>query len=150
MFENADLRYAFAAYKKGGLKDFNLPDDLEPNDFNEAFIQKVSENFHFAWTMIAKSSNGMIPIGFVFGINNGTYLHIGSLTFFPWATDRNILEGVTKFLDEIRGNTMALWLTEEKNVLFQKIAKTKIIRRVGTVYDFIDSKYAQYQTVATA
>lgn len=113
-------------------------------------VEILTTAANLAWTVIAPSANGVVPVGFILGIDNGVYIHVGSLVFFDWASKRNKLEGVTKFLDEIRKEGIVMWLTEPKNPLFQKIAKTRIIRRVGTVYDFVDSQYAQYQTVATA
>lgn len=137
--ENDDVQYAWAAYKKGGLGGMGAPFDqggLDAKAFKEAFEVYVLTNAHAAWTVMASTRSGIVPIGIVLGgwapPRDALMLIIG-IVWFPWASRRNIVEGAVGFFNRIR-KEMA-WMgfaSEQHKGLYETCCKHGIMHRVGT------------------
>ena len=68
--ENEDIRYAWAAYKKGSLGGMGAPFDEEGLDakiFKDAFELYVLTQAHAAWTVSAQTKLGFMPVGLILG-----------------------------------------------------------------------------------
>lgn len=128
--EQEDVKYAWAAYKKGGLGGMGFAPDLNPQKFKDAFEAYVLSNAHAAWTVIAGK-----PIGFVLGswAPQQAYMVIVGIVWFPWATKRNIVEGAVSFFKRL--NTEMGWMgfaSAEHKKLYEVCMMHGIMRRVGT------------------
>src|SRR5882762_7745338 len=68
--EQDDVKYAWAAYKKGDPGSMGPPFDKEGFDapsFKSAFEAFVLTRSHAAWIVSGHTSKGFIPIGIVLG-----------------------------------------------------------------------------------
>jgi hypothetical protein len=137
--EDEDMRFIWAAYKKGALATMG-PDfadgQMDAVQFREKFENAVLENYHAGWTVFGETSRGMIPIGIAFGAwaPVGAYLIITGIAWFPWASKRNILEGTVAFFDALR-NAKTPWVGYAKSNakrLYEVCCMHSIMRRVGT------------------
>ncbi len=129
--EDADIKYAWAAFKHGALADVGLPDaEIAPAEFKSKFEQWVLEHCHAAWTLLAGK-----PIGLVLGgwAPSGGYMIIGAFVFMPWASKRTIIEATVNFVSEIRKEYpfMGYALPHHKR-LYEVVARHGVMRRVGT------------------
>lgn len=118
----------WAAYKKGSFKDiFN--DGLDAKGFSDIAVEYILSAYTHAWVL------GEKPIGVVFGINLGPFIYLGSLEWFPWATNRQIVENLIGFLNSVRKEIYCVWdCKEEDKRFYEYIARHGIIRRVGTLH----------------
>jgi hypothetical protein len=136
--EQEDVKYAWAAYCKGSLSEMGAPFDkqgLDASQFKEAFEAYVLTNTQAAWTVIAKTARGMMPVGFVFGgwAPMQAYMIIIGITWFPWATKRNIVEGTVQFFNRIRKELPWMgFASGEHKRLYEVCMKHGIMRRIGT------------------
>ena len=132
--ENEDVKYAFAAYRKGAL-GAHFPEGLEPAAFKRAFEEFVLLNAHACWVVIAHSKlMGFAPIGFVLGgwAPQEVFMVIIGIVWFPWASKRNILEGTVAFVRSICSlNWMGFASGEDKRV-YDVCMAHGIMRRIGT------------------
>lgn len=139
--EQSDVKYAFAAYKVGALKDL-FPGGLEPAAFKDAFEAYVLSNAEAAWVVITRTKNGFIPCGLAFGgwAPQQAYMVIIGIVWFPWASKRNKLEGTVGFFRAIRDmNWMGFALGEHKRI-YEVCCMHGIMRRIGTTH--MNNKHA--------
>lgn len=133
--ENEDVGYAWAAYKKGGLSAMGFSGNLDAQTFKTAFESYVLGNAEAAWTIIAANKNGLVPIGFALGgwAPQQAFMTIIGITWFPWASKRNVIEGTVGFFNRIRKEMgwMGFALQEHKP-LYEACCMHGIMRRVGT------------------
>ena len=99
-FEEEDLKYLWAAYRKGA---FEVLGDISQEDFTNKFINKLPE-YHWAWLIEDKNPaypDGYGPIGLVLSYFDGWEMepHFHS---FPWATPRNKVKAVVGFMQMAR------------------------------------------------
>lgn len=135
-----DLGYVYAAYVKGAMPErFGIPSGLKPREFDAALSLLLEQVEHF-WIMA-----GARPFGFALGVNFGAFILPGDFTWFPWASDRNRLEGIVALMMEINKSGVGLfWTNHEEKHLWTHVAKYGVIRRVGTIE--MDDKIAMWQT----
>lgn len=135
------MGYLYAAYVKGAFPErFGFPKGLKPREFDEALSLLVDQVDHL-WVMA-----GIQPFGFALGVNFGPCVLPGDFTWFPWASERNRLEGIVALLVEIQKEAVGLsWTKPEEKRLWEHIAKYGVIRRVGTVFD-LGEPLAMWQT----
>lgn len=138
--EDEDMKYVWAAYKKGALATMGqeFADGLmSADEFKVAFEKTVVERFHAAWTIFAMTKKGFVPVGIVFGAwaPNAPYMIVSGLCWFPWASNRNIVESIVGFLNGVRKDFMLQFyaLPEHKRT-YEVCAMHGIVRRVGTSY----------------
>lgn len=132
--EQEDVKYAWAAYKAGAL-DMGFSESLDARGFKDAFEQYVLMNARAAWTIIAETKNGFIPVGFVLGdwAPQNAFMIIIGISWFPWATRRNIVEGTVAFFNRVRKEMGVMGFAEHKHKkLYEACCMHGIMRRIGT------------------
>lgn len=146
--EADDIRYVFAAYKKGSLasmgEQFSNP-DMPADEFKTAFEAWVLERYHAAWTMFAQTGRGFIPVGLLFSCfaPSAPYMIVNGVVWFPWATKRNIIESIVNFFNEARKEyQFVLYALPEHRKAYEVCAMHGIMRRIGTSYVAIPGKPA--------
>ncbi len=140
VIEVGDLRYLWAAYKKGALIGLGVPGYLTADEFNAFVDKKVRENCHFAWALLM----GGKPVGFVFGAWSPAVknvLEIVLVVWMPWASKRNIIESAVNFIREIRKEYRCMgYALPEHRGLYEVAAKHGLVRRIGTSYNAIPGR----------
>lgn len=139
--EDADIKFAWAAHKKGGLRSLGPHFDREftPEEFYDAFVNEVSANYGSAWTLSAETAKGFMPVCIVLAFYShpnpklSPFMIIGDMLWFPWASTRNRIEAAVGFFNSIRKEIpMMEYANDEAKPFFEMIAKHGIMRRVGT------------------
>lgn len=143
--EDGDLKYIWAAYKKGAFKEMGFRDNLTPEEFKIAFSDIVVSNCHMAWLLAANTNNGFIPVGVVLcaWAPGAAYLIVIGVSWMPWASKRNIIECMVGFFSKARKdhNFVGYALPEHKR-MYEVCCMHGITRRVGTSYIAIPGKVA--------
>lgn len=130
--EDADVRYAWAAYKTGALTI--IEPGLSAEQFKPAFEQLVGTRYPVTWVILVQTAKGFIPAGIVFAASAplGAYLIIMGVVWCPWATKRNILEGTVAFFNRLRRETPWMgYATEEHRKVYEVCCMHGIMRRIG-------------------
>ncbi len=133
--EDADIGYAWAAYKTGGLSEMGFAQSLTADKFKIAFEHSVITQYPATWVVMAQTSKGFIPVAFVFGAwaPLGAYLIVMGISWFSWASKRNILEGTVGFFNSIRKELSVMGYANEKHKkLYEVCCMHGIMRRIGT------------------
>lgn len=134
--ENDDVKYAYAAYRTGALKE-HFPGGLDAPAFKRAFEEFVLSNAHAAWVVVSHTKNGFIPIGLVMGgwAPQAAFMVIVGIVWFPWASKRNILEGSVGFFNELRKQFKWMGFAKyEHKPIYDVCCAHGVMRRVGTVH----------------
>lgn len=144
--EDDDVKYVWAAYKKGALASMGFDNpNLTEREFKATFEEIVVTKCPATWVLFASTHKGMTPVGVVFGswAPNATYIIISGMCWFPWASKRNIVESMVNFLNGVRKEFMLVFyaLPEHKRT-YEVCAMHGIVRRVGTSYVAIPGKVA--------
>jgi hypothetical protein len=140
-FKDEDIKYLWAAEKFNGH-------EVDPEEFKESIYELMNSSYDFAWIIEAIVKNNYRPVGVVFGINSGVFTLLSDTVWFPWASKRNIIEGMVGFINKIRKQMLVLGHIDLKNKPFgEYIARHGIIRRIGTVDDiYKDEPAALFQS----
>lgn len=165
--ETEDIRYLWAAYRKGALDDLHpvFEEDLSQQDFEAAIHKVVSDNGWFAWTFIAEAGErGFLPIGVAFAWSRGRVIEMAHVVWFPWASPRNIWESslnfyetmrkaVTDQMKEIDDPTRYFIVLEyarfEERRFFEKMCDRKVMRKVGHISGlYPDQTCVMFQTLS--
>lgn len=143
--EREDMRYVWAAYKKGALKSLGekfASGDMESGDFDIAFEAEIAANYHGAWTLFAETPRGFLPVGLVLGFYShpdprfAPFMIVGDMIWFPWSSNRNRIESAVNFFNRIRHEIpMVEYADEQAKRFFEVIAQHGIVRRVGTSFN---------------
>jgi hypothetical protein len=142
--EDEDMRFIWAAYKKGALKTMGekyADGEMPADHFKAEFTKDVLERYHAAWVLFAPTKRGQLPVGVVFAAwapNDAPYMIVTGMCWFPWSSPRNKVESMVNFLNKIRKELMLMFyaLPEHKR-LYEVCAMHAIVRRVGTSYTAI-------------
>lgn len=126
----------YAAYKSGALP---LDLDLNPQEFDEYYGKFMQNHYQYAWVLQNDK-----PFGLFFGNDMGEVIHGLDMIWYPWATHRNKLEGMLKFITVIRKKKTFVWTSEDKR-FFNHICSYGVARRVGTL-QLKGKTMAVYQT----
>ena len=142
--EDGDIKYVWAAYKKGALSSMGFEGtDLNAEKFKSEFERIVVTQCPTTWVLLAKTRSGMTPMGVVFGswAPNANYIIVSGMCWFPWASKRNIIESIVNFLNGVRKDFMLQFyaLPEHKRT-YEVCAMHGSVRRVGTSYVAIPGK----------
>lgn len=145
--EDEDVKYAWAAYRKGALAPMGeaFTKEMNADEFKKLFEMFVLSNHHAAWTLIAPTSKGNIPVGVVLAAwaPNAPYMIVNGLCWFPWASKRNVIEAIVGFLAGIRKEIQLMFyaLPEHKRT-YEVCAMHGVVRRVGTSFVAFPGKQA--------
>ena len=132
--EDSDIKYVWAAYRKGALSEL-AEEGMDATRFKVAFEEYVLLNFNAAWTITAKTKDGMVPVGLVFGswAPLKMFMVLGGIVWFPWASKRNILEGTVAYSNRLRKEMPIMgFARNEHKRLYEVCCIHGIMRRVGT------------------
>lgn len=139
-FVEDDIKFMYVAYKKGTLA---AQAGLSPAEFHNSMIDWMLKHYDYAWT-IAKDGK---PIGVVSAINCGTFAMLGDVTWMPWASARNKIEGCARIFVELRKRLFFMFHADRKNRDFYvHMAKMGLVRRVGTIHEMADEPLALFQS----
>lgn len=156
--EDADVRYAFAAYKDGALKDMAGPfadPGMDAKTFKAVFEATVMARYHGAWTLFAHTAKGFLPVGMVFAFYShaehalSPFMIIGDIVWFPWASRRNRVEAAVNFLSIVRKSVPLMdYAHGEINKRFWDVmCAHAVCRRVGTTMNVVKGQpVAIYET----
>lgn len=145
--EDEDVKYAWAAYRKGALAAMGpaFTAEMSAEDFRKLFEAFVLMHHHAAWTLIAPTKNGVIPVGIVLAAwaPNAPFMIVNGCCWFPWASKRNILEASVSFFSGVRKeHQLMFYATDEHKRTYEVCAMHGIIRRVGTSFVAFEGKHA--------
>jgi hypothetical protein len=152
--EDDDVKYAWAAYKKGALSPMGgaFSKEMNADEFKRLFEAFVVANHHAAWTLVAPTIRGRIPVGIVLAAwaPNAPYMIVNGACWFPWASRRNIIEASVAFFNGIRKEmSLVFYALPEHKRAYEVCAMHGIIRRVGTSHVvFPGQQAAVYETRA--
>ena len=143
---DGDWPFLIAAYKKGvfddvlkGMKErFDLPEIVELT--NEEFRALFSEFFNLGEYVVLtahcsafKTIEDQVPVGLM-ELNREAHRMVPRLVWFPWASARNHLESLIKFLDEQRKENLILIYDGKKSHSFYvRMAQYGLLKRVGKI-----------------
>lgn len=137
---SSDLKYLWAAYKRGSFAD--IP-EMDQDQFN-AEIERYLSLTDRTYVMSAKTGNGFIPIGIASGNFNGPLFFLGNALWFEWASDRNKLEASVNLLNDMRKDYICIMHNHMGNKKFyETIASHGVIRQVGRIFDVYEDCPAQ-------
>ena len=135
--EHEHAKWLWAAYKMGAFPD--LLQDISETDFAWE-IGPVLETYDFATIAKAKKPgrDGLTPVGIFLVSLVGAHAE-PHVIWFPWATPRNKLELVIKFLIALNKDYTTIVNSKEENKrFFEHLCKYGILRRIGIAYKFFE------------
>lgn len=148
LIQPEDVKWVWAAYRKQGLPSLDrfFPEGLKPDQFNDAMARLLDETY--CWICEAQTDRGRRPVGLVLA---RPFVHdtliMGNMTWFPWASQRNVYESAINLINELRGRMNLLFHVEEHDKPFAiGIARHGIIRRVGTLHYIRERPMAVFQS----
>lgn len=156
--EEDDVKYAWAAYKKGALASMGgmfAEPQLTADEFKTAFAAEVTTTYHGAWTLFAETKKGYLPIGIVLGFYShpnprfAPFMIVGDMLWFPWSSARNRIESAVHFFNKIRSQIpMVEYASEQHKRFFEMIMRHGIMRRIGTSHNVYPGQgTAVYETI---
>lgn len=126
-----DIKYLWPAYKNG---ETPLEEGLSPSDFQGIMEKHIGDNYELSFLVEAPTKKGKFPIGILFANHMGPFLNPTPPVWFSWASPRNKIEGMVKFLNDMRKDYLLAGYCMEKDKRFlEYIARHGIIRRVGKI-----------------
>jgi len=131
------MKYLWAAHKT----DEDNP--LDPKEFKEKYLQGFQSHYDTAWVVEGMTKKGLIPVGIFYGLSAGVFIHMGDVTWFPWASSRNKIETMVNFFDKIRHNSLLLFYSSQADKDFYvHIARYGVIRRIGNIHGLLEKEQA--------
>ena len=126
-FTDEDIKYLWAAEKFNGH-------EIDPEEFKENIYDLINTNYDYAWIVEAQAKDVFRPIGIIFGVGTGTFIILRDISWFPWASKRNIIEGMVGFVNIIRKQHLVLEHVNLRDKKFAEyIARHGIVKRIGTI-----------------
>jgi hypothetical protein len=143
-----DLRYTWAAYKKGALEPMANPfgdTDMSAEEFKAAFADALLTRYHAEWTMLADTPKGFLPVGLVLAFHShpvvefSPFMVIGDIIWFPWASRRNKIESAVNFFNRMRNEIPMIDYAhgETNKRFFEVLASHGVVRRIGTTFNVV-------------
>lgn len=157
--EEADMKYIWAAYRKGSLASMGgdfVSGEMTAAEFAQRFEQEIIGNYAGAWTLFAETKRGAIPVGLALGFYShpnpklAPFMIVGDLIWFPWSTHRNRIESAVNFFHRIRATVpMVEYARGEYKRFFEMICQHGVMRRIGTTHNvYPNEAVAVYETRA--
>lgn len=156
--ETEDIRFAWAAYKKGALAPmagvFAEP-NMSVEEFNAAFPATVTTRYHGAWTLFADTRRGNMPVGMALAFYShpepalAPFMIVADIVWFPWASARNRIEAAVYFFSVIRSSIpMVGYANGDTNKrFFEMVCQHGVMRRIGTTFNVVkDEPVAVFET----
>lgn len=139
-----DVKWLWAAYKKGAFEGSFLGPDMDKEEFTTSVVEHLSA-FNEVFLLETETKRGKIPVGLVSLVTtNGSVPHVD---WFPWASARNKIEAITCFFSKMRNRPMLVWVRDIDIKFYTHVSKYGVLRRIGKVYKFgSDNDYMLFQT----
>jgi hypothetical protein len=142
--EAEDVRFAWAAYKKGAFSSL-LKTDLPADEFDVGFQAIVTTRYHGAWTLFADTRRGNMPVGMVLAFYPhadpalAPFMIVADIVWFPWASARNRIETAVYFFCTLRSSTPMLVCgrNDLDKRFFETICAHGVMRRTGTTFNVV-------------
>lgn len=131
------MKYAWAAYRRGGLEDLNpiFGADMGIADFKEAFPELLLSYGNNLFALVGPVPNqSSMPVGMVAALIKGKVIHDTHFIWFPWASARVKLETAAHFLDMARRDFFVMGFpdeTQQNERFFNAIVDMGILKRGG-------------------
>jgi len=149
------MKYLYASWRMGcpvldKVPRLNIASG--PTVFDPILREHISERYSGSYTMLAKPPDKeFMPVGVAFVITpffGKPVAWAGDFIWFPWASNRNILESTVNFYNQLRREwTVFGFATEEERPFFEHVCRYGVLRRAGKVFDMMDSGVAtMFQT----
>lgn len=127
-----DLRWLFAGYKKGAFPENDMPQNMEPTEFNQ-YVVSITENF--SHTLVLRDKHGrvlaLLLLRQVLHMLEATTYHM------PWSADRDKIAGAIMYFGGIAGPYMGLKYCAPKELNYCKqLARYGVLKKVGEIQDF--------------
>lgn len=143
-----DLKYIWAAYKKGALEPMAGPfadTGMDRDAFKETFGHALLHRYDAEWTLLAECAKGFIPVGLVLAFHGhkdttiSPFMVIGDILWFPWASHRNKIESAVNFFNRMRNEIPMIDYAhgDTNKRFFEMLARHGIMRRVGTTFSIV-------------
>lgn len=132
--EDDDVRYVWAAYRLGSA-DLNkiFPEGMSAADFKFEFEKFILANMSGAWTVLAETKKGYRPVAIVTGHAIPLFMFLSGIVWFPWASKRNLIEGVVAICKELGKQFPLLgFVPEENKKVWETAAIHGVAHRIGT------------------
>ena len=121
--------------------------DISPETFHEYTIDFIDTHYDYAWTLKGKTSKGVVPVGFIFGVENNGIINIVEVIWLSWASTRNKIESALKFLSVIRNKHLLIMQVPHKEIKFMvRLCNYGMLHRAGTLLDVYDEPAPLFQT----
>ena len=130
-FDESDLSAMWAAYQLDG---FELPKDLSQKDFEKTFYH-YAQAWEFHWVAVTSSVTTWF-----FGNPEARGVKL-NMIHMPWASSRNILEGVAMFAREVKDKAV-FWGPTPPGKFFTLLSKYGLVRRIGKIEGYYDDSDA--------
>jgi len=127
----------FLAYKHGAFEDFDP--GLEKEDFIRASAEKILQ-WDDAVILEVNKPVGLLAVNLL-----GTHALIRAF-WFPWATPRNKIETVLKFILDHKKDVHLLGASNEKP-FFDQLFRYGCVRAIGTTLRWGDEPMTLYESV---
>lgn len=138
-FKEEDIKYLYLIEKLNNS-------ELTPAEFQGRALNTINSQYDYGWTLKAKHNGEMKPMVIVFGIKTADFIHIDDVVFMPWATVRNKLESVLKFLCVIKKQHILTMKNDyQESKFFHRLMDYKVIKQAGTIYTE-EGRFPFYQT----
>ena len=146
--EDGDLRYVWAAYKKGALEPMAGPfasADMDAETFKQTFGETLLKRYDFEWTLLAECARGVVPVGMVMAFQGhkdpsiAPFLVVGDIIWFPWASRRNKVESAVYFFTHARKIFPFIDYAhgEVNKRFFEMLSRHGVMRRIGTTFSVV-------------
>lgn len=155
-----DLKYIWAAYKKGALatlgEDFHTP-DFTPKELADLLDVYMEVNGVVFLTASAFSEGALKPVGLISVWSRQRIWQVNEISWFPWASARNKFECALKFFDQYRRTEFSHgrkykileFARSSERKFFEKMMDLGVLNRVGKVNDLYESEEAVlFETVS--
>ncbi len=145
VYEDTDLKWLWAAYRKDAFEEMFAP-DLDQDAFTEQMLgiltklySKGSEVLMLVATIPGKQSS---PVGLL-AVEYNDQVAWPHAVWFPWSTARNRVECLVNFLQELNKEAAVLIASEpELTGFFGHLSRYGLLRRVGTIRKYRGDKPA--------
>ncbi len=138
MISDSDVKWVYAAYKKGAFPD--IQEGMDGIGFRSALLEHYDRMGGEMWILAApndvSSAEGAKPVGLIQGQVTAHVVE-PHVYWFPWATPRNKVETILKYLAGMRFRAVVLVHASETDaVFFDHIAAYQVLRRIGTIHNY--------------
>lgn len=121
----------------------SIPEDLTPDEFVFEMSEEIGR-VDKTYLAVGKTRRGEIPIGVSIVNENGHLLEVHAV-WFPWASNRNVMEATARFLDEQRRHFTVLMPTLKQyrdNLAYH--GRLGLVRSVGKIERYFPDGQTAY------